>query len=523
MRILTAVPLVAAVLAAASLAPAGAADAAGVGAEHARVTVTMPLHPGLHDGGQVLYIITDASDEAWAGLISERQGWNVQLAAPLSNIDREALNTVYVFANGPDGTGLKGHQPEVFEHAPGSAQYAALSRVVEITWLTEPEALGSSADVAGAVSDGRAAANDTGAVVNAPQVAWPGGQMDLSEDIGAAGTAYGGGQITEMDPDGMTVTFVAHPALGPGGQPVHYILAGAASPDTARVLGVAHSPPLMSIGGNHTSDMFLFVDGQPGAGYSGFHLEVVAAIPGNDTYTPAWRTYNVTWGGSSNATALTTPDEIELHRDRGSVSVLGAGGALNAPIIDPFQNVVTVLGGVDLSGASPLLGDAGAPVTIIEFGDYQCPKCGSWFDNTKPAVDANYIQTGRANLYFLDLVFIGSDSSTAAAATYCAQEQGMYWDMHDALFRNQGGIQDGWAARDGVVGFARDLGLDVAEFEACLDMDHAERIQFNEDQAWSVGFRHTPSFVVVGPGGIEKISGNQPYAAFKWAIEKVSG
>ena len=99
----------------------------------------------------------------------------------------------------------------------------------------------------------------------------------------------------------------------------------------------------------------------------------------------------------------------------------------------------------------------------------------------------------------------------------------MYWDMHDALFRNQGGIQDGWAARDGVVGFARDLGLDVAEFEACLDMDHAERIQFNEDQAWSVGFRHTPSFLVVGPSGIEKISGNQPSAAFKWAIEKVSG
>ena len=519
MRILLAASLAAAALAVASLAPADAADPA---AEHTRTQATMPLHLGTYDGGQVLYIITDASDEAWAELISERQEWAVQLAAPLADIDRGALNTMYVFANGPDGTGLKGHQPEVFEYAPGGAQYTALSRVVEITWMTDPEVLGSSAEVAGAISDGRAAANDTGAVVNAPQVAWPGGQMTIREGAGATGTAYGGGQITEIDSDGMTVTFVAHPALGPGGQPVHYILTGTAGSDTAVALGVAHSPSLVSIDGNHTSDMFLFADGLPGAGYAGFQREVVAAIPGNGTYTPVWLTHNVTWGGSPNATALTTPDEIELYRDQDLVSVLGAGGVLNGPVIDPFQNIVTVLGGVDLSGASPLLGDAGAPVTIIEFGDYQCPKCGSWFDNTKPAIDANYIQTGQANLYFLDLVFIGPDSSTAAAATYCAQEQDMYWDLHDTLFGNQGRIQGGWAARDGVVGFAQGLGLDVAEFEACLDMDHTERIQFNRDQAHLAGLRQTPSFVVVGPGGIEKIAGNQPYGAFERAIENVS-
>ena len=520
MRILSAIPLAAAVLAVAMLAPAGAADTADT-AEHARVPVTMPLHQGTHDGGEVLYIVTDASDGAWAGLISEHQGWTVQLAEPLSGIDREALNTMYVFANGPDGTGLQGHQAEVFEHAPGSEQYTALSRIVEIAWITEPEVLGSSADVTGAVSDDRAAANDTGVVVNAPQIVWPGGQVSVGEGAGAAGTAYGGGQVTGMDLDEMTVTFVAHPALGPAGQPIHYILVGAASPDTAGVLGVAHSPPLASIGGNHTSDMFLFVDGPPGAGYAGFQREVVAAAPGNGTYTPAWRAYNVTWGGSPNATALTTPEEIRLQ-DLVSVHG-GADNVLNAPVIDPFQNVVTILGGVDLSHASPLLGDAGAPVTIIEFGDYQCPKCGSWFDNTKPAIDANYIQTGRANLYYLDLVFIGPDSSTAAAATYCAQEQGMYWEMHDVLLGSQGRVQSGWAAHDGVVGFAGDLGLDVAEFEACLDVDHTERIQFNRDQARLAGFSHTPSFVVVGPGGIEKIAGNQPYVAFERAIENVSG
>ena len=523
MRILPAMSLVAAVLAAASLVPVDAAGAADPAAEHTRVQTTMPLHLGMHDGGQVLYIITDASDEAWAELISEHQGWTVHLAASLSNIDREALNTMYVFANGSDGAGLQGHQPEVFERAPGDAQYTALSRVVEITWIAEPEALDSSADVAGAVSDGRAAANDTGVVVNAPQIAWPGGQMDLREDAGVAGTAYGGGQITEIDPDGMTVTFVAHPALGPGGQPVHYILTGAASPDTAGMLGVAHSPSLLSMGGNYTADMFLFVDGQPGAGYAGFQHEVVAAVPGNGTYSPAWRVYNVTWSGSQNATDLLTPDEVILHRAQDLVSVLGAADVLNGPVIDPFQNAVTILGGVDLSRASPLLGDAGAPVTIIEFGDYQCPKCGAWFDNTKPAIDANYIQTGQVNLYYLDLVFIGPDSSTAAAATYCAQEQDMYWALHDTLFSNQGRIQGGWAAHDSVVGFARGLGLDVAEFEACMDMDHSERIWFNGNQARLAGLSHTPSFVVVGPGGIEKIPGNQPYVVFERAIEKASG
>ena len=102
------------------------------------------------------------------------------------------------------------------------------------------------------------------------------------------------------------------------------------------------------------------------------------------------------------------------------------------------------VGDIDVTMSPPIEGSESAPVTIIEFGDFQCPKCDQWFQNEKPMIKQDYIDTGKANLYFVDFTFLGDDSMTAANASYCAEEQGKYWEFHSHLYNNQGGINEGW-------------------------------------------------------------------------------
>jgi protein-disulfide isomerase len=182
------------------------------------------------------------------------------------------------------------------------------------------------------------------------------------------------------------------------------------------------------------------------------------------------------------------------------------------------------IGGVDLSQASSIFGSADAEVTIIEFGDYQCPKCREWFLNTKPEIVTNYIETGKANLYFVDLPFLGDDSFPASAATYCANEQGLYWDYHSYLYSNQRGIDGGWANYSSLKDYAEILGLDEESFVDCMDSGiYDESVLLNLEIGITAGVKETPSFVVVGPGGQEFIGGPQPYPVFQSAIDSVLG
>jgi len=180
------------------------------------------------------------------------------------------------------------------------------------------------------------------------------------------------------------------------------------------------------------------------------------------------------------------------------------------------------IGGVDLSQASPMFGSSDAEVTIIEFGDYQCPNCKKWFLNTKPDIVTNYIDTGKTNLYFVDLAFLGDDSLPAAAATYCADEQELYWDYHSYLYSNQRGIDSGWADYSSLKDYAKILGLDEDSFTDCMDSGrYDEAVLLNLEIGIANGVKGTPSFVVVGPHGQEFIRGPQPYAVFQSAIESV--
>ena len=179
-------------------------------------------------------------------------------------------------------------------------------------------------------------------------------------------------------------------------------------------------------------------------------------------------------------------------------------------------------GTISTAMGSPILGDPSAPITIVEFGDYQCEQCYAWFHETKPAIVRDYIDTGKVNLVFVDLAFLGKDSIPASMATYCAEDQGMYWEYHDLLYNSQESVDGGWANSERLKAFASSLDLDMELFESCLDNEkYSKRVQYNIQQAKDNGVRGTPGFFIVGPDGQQKIGGAQPFSVFKQILDSM--
>lgn len=203
-----------------------------------------------------------------------------------------------------------------------------------------------------------------------------------------------------------------------------------------------------------------------------------------------------------------------------AVAIIAANFMVSTP-----QNIAQQrFGSVDVTMGSPVLGSDSAPITIIEFGDYQCPQCDRWFKTIKPDIQEQYINTGKANLYFVDLAFFGPDSTNAAEATYCAGDQGRYWEFHNILYSNQQGINDGWANPDNLKSFASQLSLDRNLFDSCLDSDkYKNRVEKNVLEAKRNGASATPTFIIVGPNGEqETIEGAQPFSVFKQVLDSMT-
>ena len=140
---------------------------------------------------------------------------------------------------------------------------------------------------------------------------------------------------------------------------------------------------------------------------------------------------------------------------------------------------------LNLENGSPPLGTESAPITIVEFGDYQCEACYAWFHNTRDTLIDNYIETGKAKLIFVDLPFLGRDSPKAAQASYCAEDQGQYWEYHTMLYTFQDGHPDsGWADRDRLNSFAFSLDMNIDEFNECMNSSkYKNRVNANYDEA----------------------------------------
>jgi protein-disulfide isomerase len=159
-----------------------------------------------------------------------------------------------------------------------------------------------------------------------------------------------------------------------------------------------------------------------------------------------------------------------------------------------------------------VLGDDDAPVTIVEFSDYECPFCGRHFQQTYPQLKADYIDTGKVRLVFRDFpLSFHPSAQKAAEAAECAGDQNKYWEMHDKLFQNQQAL--------GVTNlkqYAADLGLNTGTFNSCLDSGkYAQEIQADMADGSAAGVSGTPSFFING----RLVVGAQPYQVFQQAIE----
>ncbi len=190
--------------------------------------------------------------------------------------------------------------------------------------------------------------------------------------------------------------------------------------------------------------------------------------------------------------------------------VLEEAEILNTPSQEIGLSVFTENG-------SPYLGDPNAPITLVEFGDYQCFFCNKYFHNTEQKLLENYVDTGKVKIIFKDFTIIGPDSITAAHAAHCADDQDLFWEYHDTLYNNWNGENNGWASSENLLRMAQDVGLDIDEFTGCmLNEIHTQIISASNADARTLGLTGTPGFFVISPNDqVTKIPGAQPFDVFQ--------
>ncbi len=211
-----------------------------------------------------------------------------------------------------------------------------------------------------------------------------------------------------------------------------------------------------------------------------------------------------------------------------SVSIIIVFFALNTIndepklVIEPAQKSqelisTNIISPTFLENGSPILGDPNAPVTLIEFGDYQCHFCNVHFHNTEHRLLENFIKTGKVKMIFKDFTIIGPDSVNAAHGTHCANDQDKFWEYHDILYSNWTGENNGWASSDNLLKFAQEIELDIDQWSDCMiDEKYSHIISNSSKDARELGITGTPAFFVIGPDNeITRISGAQPYESFE--------
>jgi len=175
----------------------------------------------------------------------------------------------------------------------------------------------------------------------------------------------------------------------------------------------------------------------------------------------------------------------------------------------------------------PVKGDPNAPITMIEFSDFQCPFCARFFTETLPLIQKNYIDTGKVKFVYRDFPIpsIHQNAIPAAIAAECADEQGMFWEYHDKIFENQILWQD--LDNQNVVRtfeqFAKELVLDTDTFNTCLESaKYLEEVQNDLNEGVSYGVTGTPGFFIGNEKiGYGMVSGAQPYAAFQQVFDQL--
>ena len=166
-----------------------------------------------------------------------------------------------------------------------------------------------------------------------------------------------------------------------------------------------------------------------------------------------------------------------------------------------------------------ILGDANAPVTLIEYGDYQCPFCGRMFTQVEQQLREEYINAGKVKMVFRNFQFLGSESTNAGAAAECAKDQGKFWPFHDALYTAE--IEDGQENNGNLdqalfASLAEKAGLDVGALVICYENSkYVAQVEKARTDAAAIGVNSTPTSYING----QMVKGAQPYSAFKSVID----
>lgn len=193
------------------------------------------------------------------------------------------------------------------------------------------------------------------------------------------------------------------------------------------------------------------------------------------------------------------------------------------PAQGPSQPAVPAIIMVSLDD-DPVKGNPNAPVTVIEFSDFQCPFCSRFYKETLSQLESEYIDTGKVKFVYRDLPLdnIHPNARPAHIAAECADEQGKFWDYHDILFDKQAEWNRLSPAdlQTTLKQYASDLGLQSSSFENCLKSEKiAEEVNKDSLDAARIGATGTPAFFIGNEkDGFIKLSGAQPYPNFQAAI-----
>lgn len=179
----------------------------------------------------------------------------------------------------------------------------------------------------------------------------------------------------------------------------------------------------------------------------------------------------------------------------------------------------------DLAGDSPSLGDPNAPVTFVEFGDFQCPFCGRFFREVENGIIEKYVKTGKVRFVYRDFAFLGDESILAAEAASCANEQGKFWPYHDKLYnfiwdnyysKGINGENVGVFSSDSLNRFARELNLDDDSFSRCLSSRRwRDKVKTDMADGRAAGVSGTPTAFINGKAAV----GALPLSEFESLID----
>lgn len=199
-------------------------------------------------------------------------------------------------------------------------------------------------------------------------------------------------------------------------------------------------------------------------------------------------------------------DLAKRKREQQRIIFAAIGGVVAVAIIVAFfllrgDDKPGVKAGATIDSAIPnsglTIGDPNAPVTLVEYADFQCTACAQMNADGMPSLLQEYIATGKVALTFVPNSILGDESNAAIEAALCANDQGQFWPMHSALFANQNGENTGAFSSDRLRAMAKNIGLDLDQFSGCMDANtHAGEIQNYHATAQQEGISSAPTFVL---------------------------